>query len=386
MEKVINILKENIKNNFFIGAVLSSPKNKQDFIYKRIDINKIDIKNEIIYQFECKQDKKVYHMNVDSSDFLEKILEFIEEYKNIVIFTKEYDYNILISKKGKVTIKRVNGTKDDITVKHNKVKKYIIPENEKCDFLIYLNIMNENGRVYDKKRDKYKQINKFLEIVENSLKDLPNDKVINIIDFGCGKAYLTFALYYYLVKVKEYRVNIVGLDIKDDVIEFCNKVSNDLGYDKLRFVNDTIQNYDVDDTIDMIVTLHACDIATDYALIKAINNNVKVILSVPCCQHELFKQIENENMKPLLKFGLIKERLSSLITDSMRIKILEILGYKVSVIEFIDIMHTPKNLMIKAIYIGNNNRQKDLDEYVKFKKEWNIEPILEKELKEKIYN
>ncbi len=383
MNELAQLMKDLICNNGLIQIVLSNVKKGVQKEYNKVNIAPFIKKEEIFYNIEYVYDKKVLHKNIRGEQLSDEVVELMKSYfKNTTIFSKDADYQVLTSKSGNVKIIKAKPTKKETQIfDHNRKKQYILEENTYVDFLVYLEVMNKEGRIYDKRRDKFKQINKFLEIVEDAVKDMDNSKILNIVDFGCGKAYLTFALYYYLVKLKNYKVNIIGLDIKQDVIDFCNKVARELGYVGLKFEIGEIRNFTEIDSVDMMVTLHACDTATDDALIKAIKWNTKIILSVPCCQHELFNQIDNPIMKPLLKHGLIKERLSALITDSVRVKLLEAIGYNVAVIEFIDIEHTPKNLMIKAVKIRESMDDKLLAEYNSFKDFWGIYPHMEKYLK-----
>lgn len=237
----------------------------------------------------------------------------------------------------------------DVNVSHNKKKNYLLPEGESVDFLVELGVMNNEGYVIKAKYDKFRQINRFIEFVEDVVKKLPAKREVKIIDFGCGKSYLTFALYYYLKVKKQMDVNITGLDLKADVIEKCNNLAKKLGYEKLEFLNGDIANYEGTDSVDMVVTLHACDTATDYALAKAVKWNARVIMSVPCCQHEINRQIKNDLLNPVLKYGILKERMSALITDGIRAGLLEENGYDTQILEFIDMEHTPKNLLIRAV-------------------------------------
>lgn len=249
------------------------------------------------------------------------------------------------------------------------------------DFLKRLGVMNKNGKVLAKSYDKFRQINRFLELIEDGLDKLDQSKTINIVDFGCGKSYLTFALYYYLVDIKGLNINIVGLDLKEDVINFCNQVAEDLDYKNLNFKHGDIVNYEGTKDIDMVVTLHACDIATDAALVKAVSWDAKLIYSVPCCQHEFYDKLENQTLKPMLKHGIIRENLASLVTDSLRGNVLEILGYNVQLVEFIDMEHTPKNILIRAYKDDKVDRGAARAEYLDFKKIWKLEDIfIEKEL------
>ena len=200
--------------------------------------------------------------------------------------------------------------------------------------------------------DKYRQINRFLEFIEDILPNLDQDRESTIIDFGCGKSYLTFAMYYYLKELKGYPVRIIGLDLKEDVIEHCSRLGRQYGYEGLSFCHGDIASFEGVEKVDMVVTLHACDLATDYALEKAVNWGARVILSVPCCQHELNGQMENSLLRQVLQYGLIKERMAALYTDAIRAQVLEYRGYRTQILEFIDMEHTPKNILIRAVRQG----------------------------------
>uniref|UniRef100_UPI0035682278 class I SAM-dependent methyltransferase n=1 Tax=Ilyobacter sp. TaxID=3100343 RepID=UPI0035682278 len=316
---------------------------------------------------------------------VDEILGLLKNYfKQGVIFAAEGDYQLLVNKKNEIKIIKNKPTKvqeKDLT--HNRKKNYVIEEGKHCDFLYKLGVMDADGKVYKNKYDKFRQINKYLEIIEDSIKSLDMKKKLKIVDFGSGKAYLTFALYWYLKEKLGIEVEITGLDLKVDVINYCSKVAEELNYENLSFKIGDIKGFEDYNDIDVVITLHACDTATDDALIKAVNWNTKLLLLVPCCQHELFRQVSNDKMSPILKHGILKERLSSMITDSIRGNILEVLGYSVEIFEFIDTEHTPKNIVIRAIN-KNSPSKKAKDEYYEFKKMWNLDPYLEKSLKDKI--
>ncbi len=264
---------------------------------------------------------------------------------------------VLISKKGKITInrKRVGNTETasesvrQPQMAHNRVKRYILEEGKPVPFLVDLGVQTKEGRIVRARYDKFRQINRFLEFIEDILPALSEEKTVHIIDFGCGKSYLTFAMYYYLHQIKGYDVEITGLDLKEDVIERCNLLAGKYGYDKLRFLQGDIAQYEGAEQVDMVVTLHACDTATDYALEKAVRWNARVILSVPCCQHEVNRQIQNAELSAIFQYGIVKERISALITDAVRAQLLESQGYDANILEFIDMEHTPKNLLIRAV-------------------------------------
>jgi len=254
-----------------------------------------------------------------------------------------------------VTIKRRKKSPGDIAPKterdlsHNRAKQYILPEGEPVDFLVGLGVQSSDGHIAKARYDKFRQINRYLEFIEDILDKLPDNRTIRIIDFGCGKSYLTFAMYYYLHKKQGRDIQVTGLDLKTDVIKHCNELARKLGYDKLTFEQGDISSYQGADKVDMVVSLHACDKATDYALEKAVKWGASVILAVPCCQHELNQQIHCDTLQPVLKYGLIKERMAALVTDALRANLLEQSGYDTQIVEFIDMEHTPKNLMIRAV-------------------------------------
>lgn len=246
-----------------------------------------------------------------------------------------------------------------VLLQHNRQKRYVLQEGIPVPFLVDLGVMTADGTIVRTRYDKFRQINRFLEFIEDILPKLDKNKETTIIDFGCGKSYLTFAMYYYLHILKEYPIRVIGLDLKRDVIARCNQLADRYGYEKLKFYHGDIAEYEGVTQVDMVVTLHACDTATDYALAKAVRWGAKVILSVPCCQHELNHQIKNDLLKPVLQYGLIKERMAALYTDALRAELLESCGYRTQILEFIDMEHTPKNILIRAVYDGKPKNNLD---------------------------
>lgn len=388
MKEAIILLKEIILSEEMIYAVISNQRKKDEESFNKVTIKPVLIKDELKLQFTYNYKSKVLHKNlgfIESIDEIEKLL--IENFKQAIFCAKNADYHILISKKDKVTILKKKPTKENIDLSHNRKKSYIIEDGEPCDFLIRLGVMNEKGKVASKRYDKFRQINRFLEMVDDVIPKISKDKTLNIVDFGCGKSYLTFALYYYLVDILNLDVNIIGLDLKRDVILFCNEVALDLNYNRLKFIHGDIKDYEDMDKVDMVVTLHACDTATDAALVKAVNWEAQAILSVPCCQHEFYDKIKSPVLDPMLDHGIIKEKLASLVTDSLRANVLEILGYQVQLLEFIDMEHTPKNILIRAIKVDNKDNKGAIDKYIKFKEFWGLEDLyIEKEFGEVLKN
>ena len=329
--------------------IIFAGKRRKSQEYRKVVMRPVSIKGETIYQIEYHFDRKVTHTNISRCDVTEAATKLIAEYfKQINILTETEDIQILASKPERPRIIRSRTSRQAADLSHNKKKNYIIEDGIPCDFLIKLGVMSEDGRVLKKHFSKFRQINRFLEIADDSFGYLPDDRTIRVIDFGCGKSYLTFALYYYLKLMKHRDVEITGLDLKNDVIEFCNRTAAELGYDGLTFLTGDIADYESDGA-DMVVTLHACDTATDYALANAVRWNSKVILSVPCCQHELFSQIKSPVDEPMLKHGIIKDKFTELLTDGLRGLKLEARGYDVSMIEFTSLEHTARNIMIKAV-------------------------------------
>lgn len=364
-----------------LQASLSQPKRKDGTAAPKTIIRPIEMKNGLFYQFEYHFANKVTHDNIAPSEAGERMIALLQDhYRQALIKTSVADVQLLFSKKGKAAIlkKPPTGDAQKSVQQHNRQKQRVLAEGKAAPFLVELGIMTPEGLVHAKKQDKYKQINRFLEMVTDVLAYLPKDKELTIVDFGCGKSYLTFALYHLLAIEQQRNIRIIGLDLKADVIEFCSELSEKLGYDKLKFLVGDIAHYEELHEADMVVTLHACDTATDAALAKAVNWGASVIMSVPCCQHELFKQVSNDVLAPLLSQGLLKERFSALATDAARGTLLEALGYKVQMLEFVDPEHTPKNLLIRAVRSEEQKPSlKKWEQYKQFRQFLSISPSLE---------
>lgn len=349
-------------NETLIRVILSNPSSKDGVI--KICARPMLKNKSLLFQIEEYTKTQVFHKNLtagDAGSYLTGKLSSdtssqTASFKNALVETKSFTANVLVSKKGTITIKKkmnASAKQPKISLSHNRKKKYILEEGIPVPFLIDLGVMTQNGNIVNAHYDKFRQINRFLEYIEDILPSLPTGRELRILDFGCGKSYLTFAIYYYLKVLKGYPVRITGLDLKEDVIRHCNELAVKYGYDKLEFLCGDIAYYDGCSQVDMVVTLHACDTATDYALAKAVGWGAKVILSVPCCQHELNKQMKNDLLSPVLHYGILKERMAALMTDGLRAQILEANGYRTQILEFIDMAHTPKNLLIRAVYNGH---------------------------------
>ena len=346
---------ETVLNKDFIRAVISNPREKGGIV--KVKIRPLELKGQLVFQFESFTAKQAFHKNLDRDAAVQELSGCAGEFRQMQIETADAEYTVLISKKGKATIKRKQRREkaQAADLSHNRQKRYILEEGKYVPFLRDLGVMTEDGKIVRSRTDKFRQINRFLEFIEDILPQLDRDRELTILDFGCGKSYLTFAMYYYLHELKGYDIRIVGLDLKADVIRHCGRLAEQYGYDKLTFLTGDIADYDGVDQVDMVVTLHACDTATDYALAKAVGWNAKVILSVPCCQHELNAQFSAGGgsgdglLAPVMDYGLLRERFAALVTDGLRAKYLERAGYETQVLEFIDMEHTPKNILLRAV-------------------------------------
>ena len=387
-ENVLFELKKNIQEDKLIKIVFSD---KQNGDFSKIIIKPLSLKTSKNIQIESFKDNKAFHKNIELNNFqeIENLLkEYIENFKQILLQIESL--NISFMKKKETFIKKENNNNlIKNSNEHNKKKKYILNEGNKIDFLIELGLMSVEGKILKSSYNKFKQINKYLEFIDDVIVELKTKKLIdnhiNILDFGCGKSYLTFALYYYLKHYrKDLSFSIVGLDLKKDVIEFCNKVAQKLDYKNLEFLNRNIKDYDRTKKVDLVFSLHACNNATDYSLEKALSLNAKAILAVPCCHHEFFEKIQkNKNsgfyntLKIMLDNGVVLDKFATLATDSFRSLTLELCGYKTKMIEFIDTEHTPKNILIKAIKSKSSNLKEKLKEYNRLKEFLGIQPLLE---------
>lgn len=341
-----------------IDMVISGQKNKSEDKAVKVRIRPVILKNEIEYQVSEFVGRKVLHSNHSAADVKKKIIDYMtEDFRQAQINMTDAAATILSSKSKTLTCKykKAGQLKVQRDLSHNRTKKYIIQEGKPVAFMIDLGVMGQDGKIIRTRYDKFRQINRFLEYIEDILPKLDKERELTIIDFGCGKSYLTFAMYYYLKELKGYNIRIIGLDLKADVIEHCNELRTRYGYDKLDFYVGDIATYKDVDKVDMVVTLHACDIATDYALAKAVKWGAEVILSVPCCQHEANRTIKSDILSPVMDYGILKERMAAIVTDAARAKLLTANGYDTQILEFIDMEHTPKNLLIRAVKSGKED-------------------------------
>lgn len=383
MEELIKAIDE-ITQQEIIKLVISNKKNK-DVEYNKINATLKESNKNQYYQIEKYTDNQVFHENIDKDELKEKIMEYIkEDYKQLAAWSESTTFDLKISKKGKVFLGKKKGDNAKLANKsHNKEKNYILKEGMIIQPLIDLGVFTKEGKVVNSKYDKYKQINRFIEVIDDEVKK--NDhKELTILDFGCGKSYLTFVLYYYFVEIKKINVKMIGLDLKEDVIQKCNEIAKRYNYENLSFELGDINGFKYNNKVDMVITLHACDTATDYALYNAVKWNTKMIFSVPCCQHEFNAQMKSESLSLLTKYGIVQERVAALMTDAVRANLLEHLGYKTQLLEFIDIAHSPKNILIRASKgnISSEKREKALDEVNNLMNEFKLKPTLYNLLKE----
>lgn len=381
------LLEQCIQKNL-IDLTISGLKKKNEELPVKIKVRPVAMKDNIEYQVSEFIGRKVFHKNYKKDELKKKITDWMQEdYKQAQFTMTDATAQILSGKHSQtVKYKKCKEVRVQRDLSHNRTKRYILPEGTPVGFLIDLGVMTKEGKIVRQKYDKYRQINRFLEFVEDILPQLSKEREQTIIDFGCGKSYLTFAMYYYLKELKGYDIRIIGLDLKEDVIAHCNELKDKYGYGKLSFLVGDIASYTDVDAVDMVVTLHACDTATDYALAKAVQWGAKVILSVPCCQHEANRMMENELLQPVLQYGILKERMAAIMTDAVRANLLTAKGYDTQILEFIDMEHTPKNILLRAVRRGKTDgvieaeSRKKLEECEAF---LNIQPTLGRLLSEK---
>ena len=392
-----------------IFGVVSQRKKEADPLEacRKVQLRPFEKNGELYYQFTRQYDKKATHYNLPAGEapgYLAGLLDSL--FSQCVLYTPEHDYHLLCFG-GRLKCKTLPPSRrpKEGSLAHDRSREYLLSPDGGYDFLIRLGVMDREGRVIPSRYDKFRQINKYLELAADCVRLLPRDRILRIVDFGCGKSYLTFALYHYLVKVQGLKAQVIGLDLKEDVVDFCNTVARDLGYDRLSFVKGAIKGFSLEEfarrfvqdgpqkeetdgalatggEIDMVVTLHACDTATDDAIVQALRWNCRVLLTVPCCQHEFYSKISNPDMTAVTRHGILRERLAAILTDAVRGQLLESLGYTTGIMEFIQTEHTPKNLLIKAVRRGERPgwNPAAFEEYRRLTSLWQVRPDLEDQL------
>ena len=333
-----------------VKVVCSNPLDKSNNIFRKISIRPVSDKNgATVFHVEKLTATQAFHENVAVDSVVKWAQDNLEgKYKQVCLFCEDKNITYLFSGKTSKRLEtKAENAKNDSSA--NRVKNYILKEGEYIPAFVDLGVFTKDMKVIESKYDKFRQINRFVEIIDDALKTFEG-KSISVLDFGCGKSYLTFFIYHYLVEVKKIEAKIIGYDLKKEVVQNCNETAQKYGYQNLRFeVADVARDTLSDEHIDMVVSLHACDTATDHALNYAVKKGVRYIFSVPCCQHEINLSIHRGGeLDSLLRYGIVKERVSALLTDSIRAMILEDAGYSVDVLEFVDLAHSPKNLMIRA--------------------------------------
>lgn len=381
--QLVDRLKTAIDREELVTATISQPRSKSSDL-RRVKLKPVLLKETYHIQFEYQYERVMKHKNLQRDEAMQELVALLDSFRQGQFQLKSSDVQFQLSKKFKVTFKERQTTAKQVQLTHNREKQYVLPLHEPVPFLIRLGVQSEDGNVKRQKYDKFKQINRFLEFIEDSIKYLPTDRTIRILDFGSGKSYLTFALYHFLHEMKGYDVHITGLDLKKEVIEECAGIARDLGYERLEFLVGDINEYEGESAVDMVVTLHACDVATDMALARAVRWGAQVILSVPCCQKELNRQLDAKPLDVMLQHGLIKERFASLATDSIRAELLGFVGYEAQLLEFIDMEHTPKNILIRAFLTNREASAEERARYMAFKSLLGADPFLERELSDRL--
>ncbi|MER2088265.1 MAG: SAM-dependent methyltransferase [Sporosarcina sp.] len=380
-EELVDELTRRMTDGSFIGGTISQSRAKTDDL-KRVKVKPVEIKGQLHIQFEYQYERVLNHENITTDALRSYLQQLLERFRQVHAEYSDEKIQVQLTKKFKVMWKSEKVASGKVVdLSHNRKKNYLLDENTPYPFLIRLGVQTPDGKVKKQKHDKFRQINRFVEFIDDSLAHLPKERTVRILDFGSGKSYLTFALYHYLRIEKGLDIKVTGLDLKKEVIEECSTIAEDLGYDNLEFLVGDINDYNDETSVDMVVTLHACDVATDMALARAVKWGAKVILSVPCCQHELFSQVHSAALDVMLQHGLIKERFAALATDSIRAELLSLVGYEAQLLEFIDMEHTPKNILIRAYQTGRKSTADEVQRYIEFKNLLNADPFLEKELK-----
>jgi len=374
MDGIMQYFKEMLNETTY-KIILSKPKKNQNTNYRKIVIDKVSEEKYLIEKYTAKQ---VFHTNMIFDEAFEFVIDLIKtDFSSCNAWDEKNEYSFYIDRVGNINFskKKHSKTAPTMRVKHNKDKKHIIEEGTIIEPLIDLGIFTAEGKIIKGMYNKFKQINRILEIINDEMEDLKG-RPITVVDYGCGKSYLTYILYYYFKEIKNIDITMIGVDEKKDVIDNCNNIAKKYNYENLKFIVGDIGNYEYDGEVDIVIALHACDTATDYALFNAIRKNIKLIFAAPCCQHELFGQIKSDKYKWLIKHGVIKERFSSLITDAIRCNILEYYGYKTQLVEFVPFEHTPKNILIRAVKKRDTVSPQRLDEVKSLAAEFNLDPTL----------
>ena len=342
MQALDDLLATLVDGGRLTRAVLSNPRSRD--LPARVTIDPVDVRGESVYRFTTHLADRTTHENLPPADARERLGTLLADYRQGLLQDAEADWQVLGG-----TILRRPPTRSASTRRHDRHKRYLLEEGTPVPFLVELGVMTPEGKVRAARRDKFRQINRFLELVDDVVPSLARDGTLHVVDFGCGKSYLTFALHHLLTAVRGRDVEIVGLDLKEDVIATCSALADQYDARGLRFERGAIASFDAGHKVDLVVSLHACDTATDEALAQAVRWEADAILAVPCCQKEAYRQMESDLLAPLLRHGLAKERLGALVTDALRAQLLELAGYRTQLVEFVALEHTAKNVLIRAV-------------------------------------
>lgn len=377
------LVRQLVADNMLTGASLSRPRRSDPSRPSRTTVAPLAIGGSLRYRFTSHHATRSSDENLTPEAAIERLTTLLEtEFRQGLLQSTDADWQVLVAGK-EARILRRPPSRPDVTLKHDRVKRRLLPEGTPVPFLVKLGVMTRDGKVRAQRYDKFRQVNRFLELVEDVLPSLPTGP-LRVVDFGSGKSYLTFALHHLLTDVHDREVEIVGLDLKADVVAHCEELARRLGAEGLRFEVGNIAGFEALAGVDLVVSLHACDTATDDALDRAVRAGAPVILAVPCCQHELLPQLESKALGPLLRHGTLRERFAAEVTDAARAQLLGAVGYDVQVLEFIELEHTPKNVLLRAVLRPGRDTGKALAEYRAFSAELGIDPALGRLLADKL--
>ena len=352
-QKIVELISAAAEKSALKKAVLSKPADAAN-VKCTLTLRLVGGKTVLQAETLC-ADNKALHENIAPND-VNRLCEVASAWAQINLFTTLGDCELRSSKKGKVTLiggdklARALAENDAPSAKiesNNREKKYILSGNE--PFLKLLDVSDENGRVRDKRQSKFRQINRFLELIRDCLSHLPSEGMLRICDLCCGKSYLSFAAYHYFTEVLGREVKMTGIDLKPDVVAYCNEVAQKLNFNGLEFLCGDVNKYVCNEHVHLVISLHACDIATDFVLNKATEWQADVILSTPCCHHEMNHTINCEALSFIAQHSMLRQKLCDAATDALRLKRLEACGYTVCALELIDPEETPKNIMLRAL-------------------------------------
>jgi SAM-dependent methyltransferase len=375
---VDTVVAEAIGAGALTRGVLSKPR--APGVPRRVTVRPVELRSGLRYQFTSEGRERATDENLAPAEAEARLRALLGEYRQALLHTPDADFQVL----GGERVLRRPPTRPAAETAHDRRKRRVLEEGRPDAFLIELGVMDAQGRVRAKRYDKFRQINRFLELVGDVVPHLPRDRPVEVVDFGSGRSYLTFALYHYLRDVQGLEVSALGLDLKEDVIRECSALARKLRYEGLRFEIGDIARCDGQGRADLVVSLHACDTATDLALERAVRWEAAAIMAVPCCQHELLGQISSDTLAPLLRHGILRERVAALATDAARARILELVGYRAQILEFVETEHTPKNLMIRAVRRNPSAGRAKAEDYLAFRAALGISPLLEHALADRL--